>query len=180
MRSFFNSYRRIWSRKQRSGKPFLTLWIPFVQRVKRDIIQSLGLRIVITPPDDSWETSCYMADNNQIGPQYFACLAVLPFYQNTSRLIKYEEWMALYHPPVGTVSYDQPSAMPSKTSSGSLVFNPSGFKKYVSPHILRWRTCLNVTQLQETKNDRNNCCHVVTALQRYQLKAVVSPFSNFI
>lgn len=41
-------------------------------------------------------------------------------------------------------------------------------------------TPLNVSQLQETKNDRSNCCHVVTALQRYQLKAVVSHFSNFI
>lgn len=40
-------------------------------------------------------------------------------------------------------------------------------------------THFNVTQLHETKNDRNNCCHVVTALQRYQLKGVVSPFSNF-
>jgi hypothetical protein len=38
----------------------------------------------------------------------------------------------------------------------------------------------NVSQLQETKNDRYNCCHVVTALQRYQLKAVVSPFSDLI
>ena len=39
---------------------------------------------------------------------------------------------------------------------------------------------LNVNQFQKTKNDRNYYRHVVTALQRYQLKAVVSPFSNFI
>ena len=114
--------------------------IPFqvVQRVKRDIIQSLGLRIVITPPDDSWETSCYNADSNRIGPQFFTYLAVPPFHQYTSRLIKYEEWMALYYPPVGTVSHDQPSAMPSsRTSSELLVFSPSASKKYVSPLILR-------------------------------------------
>ena len=103
---------------------------------KRDIIQGLGLRIIITPPDDSWETSCYTADNNRIGSQHFTSLAVPPFYQFTSRLVKYEEWMALYHhPPVGIVSHDQLSAMPSKTSSscGPLVFSPNTFKKYVSP-----------------------------------------------
>ena len=33
---------------------------------------------------------------------------------------------------------------------------------------------LNVSQLQETKNDRNNFYRVVTALQRHQLKAIVS------
>ena len=105
--------------------------------VKRDVIQGLGLRIVITPPDDSWETSCYTADNNRIGAQYFTCLAVPPFYQFTLCLIKNEEWMALYHSPVETVSHDQQSAMPSRMSSGPLVFSPSGFKKYVSPQIPR-------------------------------------------
>lgn len=130
MRSFFNSYWRIWSRKQWSGKLY-----PFVQRVKRDIIQDLGSRLVITPPDDSWEISCYTADNNRIGPQYFTCLAVPSFYQFTSRLVKYEEWMS--QPPVGTFSHDQPSTMPSRTSFGPSVFSPSRFKKYVSPHILR-------------------------------------------
>lgn len=141
MRSFFNSCRCICSRKQQSGKPFLTLWIPFVQR---DIIQGLGLCIVITPPDNSWDTSCYTVDNNRIGPQYFTSLAVSPFYQSTSRLIKYEEWMALYHPPVGTVSHDQLSAMPSRTSYGPLVFRPNAFKKYVSPQIPRWWACLSI------------------------------------
>ena len=39
---------------------------------------------------------------------------------------------------------------------------------------------LNVNQIQETKNERNKFCLVVIALQCYQLKAAVSPFSNLI
>lgn len=38
--------------------------------------------------------------------------------------------MALYPPPVETVSHDQPAVMPSRTSSGPLVFSTSRFQKY--------------------------------------------------